>query len=95
MDVDLPWHLCRLLHVHIIVEEVLQGWHLSQWLKLVSVAFWLERGSLLNLRLRTNSNDTLDSLLLLLGIEGSLALIVPELPGCFATMPARRTSWAR
>ena len=30
MDVDLARHLRRLLHVHIVVEEVLQGWHFAK-----------------------------------------------------------------
>ena len=41
MDVNLSWHLCRLLHVDIVVEEVLEGWHLAERLQLVTVAFRL------------------------------------------------------
>ena len=43
MDVDLTRHLCRLLHVHIIVEEVLEGGHLAERLQLVTVALRLLR----------------------------------------------------
>ena len=101
MNVNLSWHLCRLLHVDIVVEEVLEGWHLTERLQLVTVAFRLKRGSLLHLRLRANSDDTLNSLLLLLGVERSLALVIPELPGCLATMAVlrqelhRSATWCR
>lgn len=49
VDVNLSWHLRRLLHVHVVVEKVLEGWHLAQRLELVAIA--LRLGRLLRFRL--------------------------------------------
>lgn len=38
VNIDLARHLCRLLHVHIVVEEVLESWHLAEWFQLVAIA---------------------------------------------------------
>ena len=90
MNVDFSWHLRRLLHVHIVVEEVLERGHLSEWLQLVPVISSLGRTRLLRFRLRSHPSDTLDGRLLLLCVERSLPLVVPELPGCLATMTILR-----
>ena len=82
VKVDLPWHLARLLHVDVVVEEVLKGWHLPKRLQLVTIVhlFLLARLAPLRLGLWTNLGYTFDSLLLLLRVKWSLSLVVPELP---------------
>ena len=90
MDVDLARHLRRLLHVHIVVEEVLEGGHFAEWLKLVTIALCLLRRGLLNPRLRPDPRNPLYRLLLLLRVEGCLSLVVPELPRSLALMAILR-----
>lgn len=41
MNVDLARHLSGLLHVHIVVEEVLESWHLAEGFQLVAIALHL------------------------------------------------------
>ena len=77
-DIDLPWHLIWLLHVHIVVEEVLNCGDQPQRLQLVSVASL--HGLSIHFGLCANLGDTLDGLDLILGVEGRLSLVVPELP---------------
>ena len=80
VNVDLSRHLRRLLHVHIIVEEVLESGHFTECLELVAIALHLLGCGFLHLGLRSDPGDAFKRLLLLLSVEGSLALIVPELP---------------
>jgi len=89
VDVDLARHLRRLLHVHIVVEEMLDGGHLAERLELVPEALRLRR-RLFDFRLRTDAYDAIDRLRLMLSVEGRLALVVPELPGCLRAVPALR-----
>ena len=87
MDIDLSRHLSGFFHVHIEVEKVLQSRHGAKRFELVSERLRLSCGSasacssLVRFGLRTHSCDALMSLDLLLGVEGCLSLIVPELPG--------------
>ena len=89
MNVDLSRHLRRLLHVHIVVEEVLQGGDLAKRLELVSVALLgaARAADPLGLGLGADARDAIDRLQLLLGVERCLALVVPELPRGLALMP--------
>ena len=90
MNVDLSRHLGRLLHVHIVVEEVLEGRDLSQRLQLVSIALlalrWASRAGPFRLGLGSYPCDPVDRLLLLLGVERCLPLVVPELPSGLTLM---------
>ena len=89
MNIDLPRHLRRLLHVHIVVEEVLQGGDLAQRLQLVPIALLALLGAggggPLGLGLGADASDSIDRLELLLSVEWCLPLIVPELP-CALTL---------
>ncbi len=90
MDVDFSRHLSRFLHVDIVVEEVLKCGHLPERLQLVPVARSFCGESFLWFRLRSHSNDALDRRLLLLCVERSLSLVVPELPGRLAAVAILR-----
>ena len=90
MDVDLTGHLRRLLHVHIVVEEVLEGGHLAERLQLVTIALRLLRRRLLYSWLGADPRNPLYRLLLLLSVEGCLSLVVPELPRCLALVAILR-----
>ena len=81
-DVDLPRHLRRLLHVHVVVEEVLDRRDPTQRLQLLEVGFLLlaSLGSGRRLGLWLQRGDAVQGLLLLQRVEGYLPLIVPELP---------------
>lgn len=87
VNIDLSGHLRRLLHVHIVVEEVLEGGDLAQRLELVLVALLVVARvvDFLRLRLGTDASDAIDRLQLLLGVEWCLPLVVPELP-CSLTL---------
>lgn len=87
MNVDLTGHLRRLLHVHIVVEEVLKSRHLAQRLQLVTEALLRLRTAPLLLGLRANLGDAFDCLDLRLCVERRLALVVPELPSCLTGVP--------
>lgn len=90
MNVNLTGHLRGLLHVHIVVEEVLEGGHLAERLQLVSEALLRLRTPLFLLGLRANLGDPVDCLDLRLCVERCLPLVIPELPGCLTSVPARR-----
>ena len=74
--------------MHIIVEKVLQSRHFPQRFELLAIAL-LFLGRLLWLRLGTDARDAFDSLDLVLGVEGCLSLVIPELPGCLTAVPVR------
>ena len=90
MDVDLTRHLRGLLHVHIVVEEVLEGGHLAERLQLVTIALRLLWRRLFYPRLGADSRNPLYRLLLLLRVEGCLSLVVPELPRSLALVAVLR-----
>jgi hypothetical protein len=74
--------------VHIVVEEVLNCGDQSQRLQLVPVAP-LDRLSV-HSGLCANLGDTLNGLDLILGVEGRLSLVVPELPTGLQSMTLLR-----
>lgn len=97
MNINLSGHLRRLLHVHIVVEEVLKGGDLAQRLELVLVALLVlaRSGGFLRLGLRTDASDTIDRLQLLLGVEWCLPLVIPELPCSLTLMTGLELSSSR
>ena len=80
--------------MHIVVEEVLDGGHLTQRAKLLSEALSLGR-ILVWLGLRPDASDALNRLSLVLRVERRLALIVPELPGCLTAVASLRHELSR
>ena len=94
VDVDFSRHLGGLLHVHVVIEEVLDGGHLAKRAELLAKALSLRR-VLVWLGLRPDASDALNRLSLMLRVERCLALIVPELPGCLAAVASLRHELSR